>query len=223
MKQILPFESVKKLIEKGGFGSYRLFSLPGENLIAGSHFKEEDGTGTALSPAKLIVDLEENLEIVTDGGMTTFLIELKRSNKSQATTSVRYYFTYGEQTTQPVQQSVQLAGMGEDRLEQLVSARVNQLLSIKEAEWQKQRQLDQLMNQIVELKRKKYGPKKKSNELSGLINLGLVALPAFITKQWPDTKEVVTQALGAIRNLDGDDGDEDDDDDDGTGFERPNS
>lgn len=223
MKQILSFDIVKKLIEKGGFGTYRLYSTPGESLLAGSHLRADVSDDSAIPTAKLIAELEESLELVTeDRGKSTFLIELKRSPKTQSISVVKYMFTYGTGQEATQQQPAQFAGIGEDKLEALVANRVAQLLSVKEAEWEKQRQIDMLVNEIADLKRKRHAPKKKGNDLSGLIKLGLVGGSAFITKQWPDTKEIVKEALAAVSNMT-DEGDEEEDEEEGTGFERPNS
>lgn len=219
MKQILPFEVVKKLIEKGGFGNYRLFSLPGENFVAASHLNIDQAQDGQMPTAKLIVDLEENLDLLTEtNAITTFLISLKKSSKSPSINEVKYLFSFGDASHNTQQPTIQLQGLSDDKVEQIVTTRVNQLMAAKEAEYQKQRQIDLLVNEISELKRKKYAPKKKGNDLAGLINLGIVAGSAFITKQWPDTKEVVQQALGAIS---GATDDEEEEEEEETGFSRP--
>jgi hypothetical protein len=226
MRKILPYETIKSLIQKGGFGTYLLYIVPGDQKIAGSHLMADADADARMNSDALVVDLDDKINEFRNG---LYKIVLKKSNKTRSEGEVTYYFEVrdfkedytGQQREQQMQQiPVQLAGLSGDRVEELVKERVAQLLSAREAEWQKQREVDELKREILELKRRKPATRKKENPMRELMGMGLVAGSAFITEQWPNTKPIVEKALDALNGMGGGE-DEEDEEDEGSTFSRP--
>jgi hypothetical protein len=221
MRKILPYEVLKQMIQKGGFGTYRLFVLPDNNLVAGSHLMADADADAKMSSDNLVVDLEGNVDLLGNG---LYRIVLKKSNKTRSEGEVTYVFQVstdnGTDAGSAQQQiPVQLAGLSGERVEELVKERVSQLVSAREAEWQKQREIDELKREILELKRRKPTTRKKENPMRELMGMGLVAGSAFITEQWPNTKGIVEKALDALNGMGGEE--EEDEEDEGSTFMRP--
>jgi hypothetical protein len=213
MKRIFPYAVVKELIQKGGFGTYRLFVLPDNNLVAGSHLQADQDSDVKMSPDNLIIDLQDNVDLMGNG---LYRITLKKTNKSQANTEVNYIFQVNEEGAAVVTQS-SMAGvpLSQDRIEEIVNQRLTALLAAKTAEMEKQRIIDNLTREVDLLKKKK-PVRKKSNDLGALLNIGLVAGSAFITEQWPNSKSIVEKALDSIKALE-----EDEEEEEETGFTPP--
>jgi hypothetical protein len=220
MSKILPYETLKELIQKFGFGTYRVYSLPGNYPVAGSHLMADADTDAKMKPDELVLHLSEAIDLLGDG---TYKIVLKKSNKSQNNTEVAYHFEVRTDRNDNSAGSIvtpALAGLGADKIEELVNNRLQQLIAAKEAEWEQKRKVDALEREIAELKKRK-PVRKKQNDLQSLINLGLVFGSAFVSEQWPGTKPMIEKALGAIATMGGEDEDEDGEDDDDSTFKRP--
>lgn len=222
MRKILPYEVLKQMIQKGGFGTYRLYVLPDNNLVAGSHLMADADADAKMSPDNLVVDLEGNMDLLGDG---LYRIVLKKSNKTRSEGEVMYHFELRRDKadsnySRAEQAPIQFAGLSGDKVEELVKERVNQLLQAREAEWQKQREIDELKREILELKKRKPATRKKENPMRELMGMGLVAGSAFISEQWPNTKPIVEKALAALNNMGGDE-EEEEEEEEGSTFMRP--
>ncbi len=227
MRKILPYETIKSLIQKGGFGTYLLYAVPGDQKIAGSHLMADVDADARMNSDALVVDLDDKINEFRNG---LYKIVLKRSNKTRSDGEVTYFFEVREfkedyavtqqREQQMQQQPIQLAGLSGDRVEELVKERVNQLLQAREAEWQKQREIDELKREILDLKRRKPPTRKKENPMRELMGMGLVAGSAFISEQWPNTKPIVEKALAALNNMGGDE-EEEEEEEEGSTFMRP--
>lgn len=218
--KFLPYETVLEIIAKTGFGTYKLFTLPGNNLVAGSHLMADPETDAKMTSDNLVIHLREAVDLIGDG---QYRIILKKSNKSQTNTEVAYHFTASSDKSDnggSVVAPIQFAGLSGDKIETIVSERVAQLMAAKEAEWESKRQVERLEREIAELKKRK-PTRKKQSDLQGLVNLGLVFGSAFVTEQWPNTKPMVEKALGAISAMSDEGDDEDEDDEDDSTFTRP--
>jgi len=223
MKKILPFEVIKQLIQKAGFGTYQLYEMPGNNKVAGSHLTAEaDSSESAnkMSAADLVIDLQSYIDQLGDG---MYRIVLKKSNKSQESTAVNYFFQVREGQPEasgsPTLGNVYADRIDADKIETMVNSRVEKLLALKEAEWEAKREMEALRAEIEFLKKRKPSRKKQS-DLAGLLNLALVGGSAFISEQWPNTRPMVEKALTALGQMDAGDDDEEDEEEE-TGFNRP--
>ncbi len=218
MSKILPYDTLKELIQKFGFGTYRVYSLPGNYPVAGSHLMADADTDAKMKPDELVLHLSEAIDLLGGG---TYKIVLKKSNKSQSNTEVAYHFEVRTDRNDNPASTVTpaLAGLGADKVEELVNSRLHQLIAAKEAEWEQKRKVDVLEREIAELKKRK-PPRKKQNDLQGLVNLGLVFGSAFVSEQWPGTKPMIEKALGAIATM-GNEEEEEEEEEENTTFQRP--
>lgn len=215
MLKQLPFESVLKLIEDMGFGTYKLFS--GNELVAGSHLVVDDNDKKgSLQVNELIEHLCRKVELLGDG---VYKIILKKSNVSASSVETTYRFAIQEKEDEPVQQvNKGYAGLGSvEDIEKLVNERLTKAL-IAESE---KRALEQKLF-LLELENKtlrsRKPSRKKEKDLMGILGgLGMMGAAAFISEKYPNSVPLVEKVLGAMS----DEEEDEEDEEEGTGFTRP--
>lgn len=219
--KLLSFEAVCDLIREGGYGCYRLFLIPGNDLLGGSHLND-DGKENRINTDDLIHNLEQKMEYLGTG---KYLLCLKKTNSTPNTSEVKYRFEYVSPEDDDETAAVQLSGGGggisPDKLETIVSERVEKALA---EEREKQKLNDQLRGlewEIKQLKARRRPTRKKNDLLGGLANIATIGAVTFISERYPKSVPLVEKVLDAISAGALEDEDEDEENGEGTGFSRP--
>lgn len=210
MNKLISFDAVKNLISQSGFGTYKLFALPSNEQVGGSHITED--RDKAMNQEELVADLEGKIELLGDG---LYLILLKKSNMSPNTTEVRYRFQVVSE--KGIGSSQVNSGYTSAEVETMINKRIAEAL---DAEREKQKLSDQLKEinwQMTQLKAAKRRPVAKKSGLEGMFNIMLMGGAAFISEKYPNSVPLVKEVIKSFTPMDeGEEEDEEEEEGGGT-------
>jgi hypothetical protein len=218
----LPLENLKKLIEQGGFGTYRLFAVPGNELVASAGTNEEEKP-LKMSTGDLMADIEKRLDALGTG---EYRIHLKKSPQSASTTEMVYRFKYVDSedetvATQSNRKSDSFHGLGSpDKLEDLIERRVSERLALEKEKNEIRDQMKELLWKMKEMEtsRRRRPAKNQLGFLNGLVDVVKIGAVTFIAEKYPASKEMVLQTLKTMASPEEEEEEEEEEE---TGFIKP--
>lgn len=217
MNKVLHYEAVKALILEGGYGCYRLYSLPGNELLGGSHLSSADGAkDSRMNSNDLVGHLEQKIEYLGDGD---YRIALKATNATQNANEVNYRFRVVKDGGSAVQTvAAGFAGLGQDQVDKLVNERVAQALAVEREKQAMDRKIQELENLLKEMKSARFRKKKPEGWSKVVGNLGMMGAAVLIQEKWPKAVPLVEKIIAQMDNAMGDEEEEEEEE---TGFSLP--
>lgn len=214
MYKLLPFKAVENLIAEGGYGNYRLYSLPGNELLAGSHLTEDKTAAGSLPTEGLLAHINKTIDLIGDGD---FKIVLKKNHLGTSQTEVTHRFQVRNENNSPQlgAQNNGYSGLGAEQIETMVNARVAQIMEKEKEKQVYQDKVKELETELKQLKAARF-KKKPTHWLKELGQLGKMGAAVLISERWPNAVPLVEKV---IAKFDGEDDEEEEEEE--TGFTRP--
>lgn len=214
MYKLLQKIAVENLIAEGGYGTYRLYSLPGNELLAGSHLTEDKSAAAQMPTEQILEHLNRQLDFIGDGD---FKIVLKKNHLSTSQTEVTHRFQVRKDqpnNNAPVNNGY--SGLGADQIERMVSDRVAQIMEKEREKQVFQDKVRELENQLKQLRSARF-KKKTTNWVKELGNLGQIAAATLIAERWPNAVPLVEKVIAKFDSS----GEDEDEEEEDTGFSIP--